>query len=258
MERLAKLGFSQSYTYFTWRNTKQELTEYMRQLTDSPLQEYFRPNLWPNTPDILAESLKAGGLPAFKSRLVLAGTLAANYGIYGPAFELGENTPIKPGSEEYLNSEKYEIKSWNLNAPGTLKPLIAKLNRARLDNKALQTNRGLHFHSIDNPELICYSKRARGLERRDDQTGERTGGQTGRPMAEDSNTILVVVNLDPVLVQSGWVNLDLDVLGLDANDRFEVDDLLADRQYLWQGARNYVELRPKEIPAHLFRVRKRI
>jgi starch synthase (maltosyl-transferring) len=246
MYRLAKLGFSQSYTYFTWRYTKQELTEYMRQLTESPLQEYLRPNFWPNTPDILAESLKAGGLPAFKSRLVLAGTLAANYGIYGPAFELGENTPIKPGSEEYLNSEKYEIKSWNLNAPDSLKPLIAKLNRARLDNKALQTNRGLHFHSIDNPELICYSKRASGRK------------QADGVITEDSNTILVVVNLDPVLVQSGWVTLDLDVLGLDANDRFEVDDLLADRQYLWQGARNYVELRPREIPAHLFRVRKRI
>ncbi len=254
MERLAKLGFSQSYTYFTWRNTKQELTEYLRQLTDSPLQEYLRPNLWPNTPDILAESLKAGGLPAFKSRLVLAGTLAANYGIYGPAFELGENIPIKPGSEEYLNSEKYEIRSWDLNAPDTLKPLIAKLNRARLGNKALQTNRGLHFHSIDNPQLICYSKQATGLE----STGDPTGDQAGRAVAEESNTILVVVNLDPVLVQSGWVTLDLDVLGLDANDRFEVDDLLADRQYLWQGARNYVELRPKEIPAHLFRVRKRI
>lgn len=240
MERLAKLGFSQSYTYFTWRNTKDELIEYMRELTETPLREYFRPNFWPNTPDILAESLKAGGLPAFKSRLVLAGTLVANYGIYGPAFELGENTPAKAGSEEYIDSEKYEIKTWDLNSPASLKPLITLVNRARRQNKALQSNWSLHFHSVDNPTILCYSKRAW-----DSKT-------------EEDNVVLVVVSLDPVNIQSGWVTLDLEMLGLDRDDRFTVYDLLGDGQFVWQGATNFVELRPQEIPAHLFWVRKGI
>jgi starch synthase (maltosyl-transferring) len=240
MERLAKLGFSQSYTYFTWRNSKQELTEYMLQLTQSPLREYYRPNFWPNTPDILAESLKIDGLAGFKSRLVLAGTLVSNYGIYGPAFELGENTPVQSGSEEYLNSEKYEIRKWNLDSPASLKPLIARLNRARRDNMALHSNRGLHFHLIENPELLCYSKRHVNPER-----------------PKEGNTILVVVNIDPFYPQSGWLNLDLEMLGLKADEEFEVEDLLADRKYRWRGMRNYVELRPQEIPAHLFRVNKR-
>ncbi len=161
MERLAKLGFSQSYTYFTWRDTKEELTRYMLELTTTPVREYFRPNFWPNTPDILPAHLQTGGLPAFRSRLVLAATLAANYGIYGAAFELGENTPAKPGSEEYLNSEKYEIKSWDLQDPASLKPLITRLNRIRRQNPALQSNERLHFHPTDNPSLICYSKRTR-------------------------------------------------------------------------------------------------
>jgi len=232
MERLAKAGFTQSYTYFTWRDTKEELTQYLLELTTTPVREYFTPNFWPNTPDILPAHLQTGGLPAFRSRLVLATTLIASYGIYGPAFELGENTPTKPGSEEYLNSEKYEIKSWDLQSASSLKPLITRLNQIRRENKALQSNERLHFHSTDNPSLICYSKRT----------------------ADGSNLILVVVNLDPFLVQPGWVNLDLDVLGLAASDTFEVHDLLADRSYRWQGRRNYVALRPAEMPAHIFRV----
>jgi starch synthase (maltosyl-transferring) len=232
MERLAKVGFSQSYTYFTWRDTKEELTQYMLELTTTPVREYFRPNFWPNTPDILPGHLQTGGLPAFRSRLVLATTLSANYGMYGPAFELGEHTPIRPGSEEYLNSEKYEIRTWDLQNPASLKPLITHLNQIRLTNPALQTNERLHFHPTDNPSLICYSKRT----------------------TEGSNLILVVVNLDPFLVQAGWVNLDLDVLGLTAGDTFEVYDLLADHSYRWQGSRNYVALRPAEAPAHVFRV----
>jgi starch synthase (maltosyl-transferring) len=251
MERLAKLGFSQSYTYFTWRTTKEELTQYMRELTQTPIREYFRPNFWPNTPDILSEGLQTGGLPAFRSRLVLAATLAANYGIYGPAFELGENRPVMPGSEEYLNSEKYEIRQWDLDAPDSLKPLITTLNRARRDNPALQSNLSLHFHEIGNSSLLCYSKRS----------------------ADGENTILVVVNLDPFHVQAGWTRLDLDALGLapgiddpgledpgveGQGAPFEVHDLLADRSYSWRGARNYVELRPAEAAAHLFEVRKAI
>jgi starch synthase (maltosyl-transferring) len=236
MERLAKLGFSQSYTYFTWRNTKEELTQYMRELTETELREYFRPNFWPNTPDILAEGLRIGGLPSFKSRLVLAATLTANYGIYGPAFELGENTPVREGSEEYLNSEKYEIKQWDLESPASLRPLITKVNRARRDNMALQSNRGLHFHNTENPNLICYSKRTE----------------------DGTNTILTVVNLDPFHMQAGWVELDLSAIGLEAGETYQVYDLLADHAYLWSGKRNYVELRPDEIPAHLFTIRKRV
>jgi starch synthase (maltosyl-transferring) len=239
MERLAKLGFSQSYTYFTWRNTKQELTEYIQELTQTPLREYFRPNFWPNTPDILAESLKVGGTPGFKSRLVLAGTMVSNYGIYGPAFELQANTPVKPGSEEYLDSEKYEIKKWDITDPTSLKPLITRLNRARNQNKALQSNHGLRIHAVDNPQLLCYSKRAA------DATG-----------SAEKSVLLMVVNLDPVYVQSGFVNLDLAALGLPPDAVFDVEDLLADHTYRWQGPRNYVELRPAEIPAHVFRVKQ--
>ena len=230
MERLAKLGFSQSYTYFTWRDTKEELTRYLLELTATSVREYFRPNFWPNTPDILPGHLQSGGLPAFRFRLVLAATLTANFGIYGPAFELGENAPYKPGSEEYLNSEKYEIKSWDLTKPTSLKPLIMKLNGIRRANPALQSNLQLHFHSTDNPMLMCYSK------------------QSG------SNLILVVVNLDPSWVQTGWIALDLAALGLAADVTFEVYDLLADHSYSWRGSRNYVALQPAEAPAHVFRV----
>jgi starch synthase (maltosyl-transferring) len=232
MERLAKLGFSQSYTYFTWRDTKEELTEYMLELTTTPVKEYFRPNFWPNTPDILPGHLQTGGLPAFRFRLVVAATLCSNFGIYGPAYELGDNTPTKPGSEEYLNSEKYEIKQWDLTNPASLKPLITRLNQIRGANPALKSNDRLHFHPTDNPMLICYSKRT----------------------ADGSNQILVVVNLDPSLVQAGWVDVDLSALGLAADGTFEVYDLLADHSYTWRGSRNYVALRPAEAPAHVFRV----
>ncbi len=147
---------------------------------------------------------------------------------------MGESTPAKPGSEEYLNSEKYEIKTWDLQSPTSLKPLITRLNQIRRQNKALQSNERMHFHATDNPSLICYSKRA----------------------ADGGNTILTVVNLDPYLVQTGWVSLDLGVLGLAPADTFEVYDLLADHSYRWQGSRNYVALRPaEEMPAHVFRVR---
>jgi starch synthase (maltosyl-transferring) len=232
MERLAKLGYSQSYTYFTWRDTKEELTQYMLELTTTPVREYFRPNFWPNTPDILPGHLQTGGLPEFRNRLVLAATLSSNYGMYGPAFELGENTPVRQGGEEYLNSEKYEIKAWDLDSPSSLKPLITRINRIRSDNPALQSNERLHFHSTDNPSLMCYSKRS----------------------VDGSNTVLVVVNLDPVNEQSGWVSLDLGELGLTPGDTFEVYDLLADNSYSWRGARNYVALRPAEAPAHIFRL----
>lgn len=234
MYRLAKLGFSQSYTYFTWRNAKQELTDYFRELTQTEVKEYFRPNLWPNTPDILHEFLQVGGRPAFMVRLILAATLGANYGIYGPAFELCENTPHHPGSEEYLNSEKYELKSRDLNSPSSLKDLITRVNRIRRENPALQSNRNLRFHDTDNPFLICYSKATDDL----------------------SNVLLVVVNLDCFHVQSGWVQLDLNALGLDPNRLFDVHDLFGGGQYSWQGSRNYVELTPEALPAHILHVRR--
>ena len=235
MYRLAKLGFSQSYTYFAWRNTKQELTDYFNELHKTELQEYFRPHLWPNTPDILTEFLQSGGRPAFMVRLILAATLGASYGIYGPAFEMCENTPIKPGSEEYLNSEKYEIKAYDLNSARSLKAVIARINRIRKENVALQSDRTLRFHGSDNPFLLCYSK----------VTGNF------------SNIIIVVVNLDAFHTQSGWIDLDLQTIGIDPNQSFQVEDLLGGGRYLWQGRRNYVELIPETLPAHVLRIRSR-
>jgi starch synthase (maltosyl-transferring) len=234
MERLAKLGFTQSYTYFTWRNTKADLTEYMTELTKTEVSEYMRPNFWPNTPDILPFGLQTGGPDAFKSRLVLAATLSSNYGMYGPAFELRENIRFKEGSEEYLNSEKYEIKRWDREAANSLRPLITLLNEARRANKALQRNENLVFHLTDNPQIIAYSKTT------DDA----------------ADVVLTIVNLDPVNTQVGFVMLDLTALGLKDGASFEVFDLLANRGYRWQGSRNYVELRPYDVPAHVFEVRK--
>lgn len=234
MYRLAKLGFSQSYTYFTWRNTKQELTDYFTELTQTDVCEYFRPNLWPNTPDILHEYLQVGGRPAFMVRFILAATLGSSYGIYGPAFELCENIPVRPGSEEYVNSEKYELKHRDLGSLGSLRDLISKVNAIRNDNPALHRNRNLRFHDIDNPALICYSKATDDL----------------------SNVILTVANLDCFNTQTGWVNLDLASLGLDREHAFQVHDLLGDARYLWQGPRNYVALIPGNLPAHIFRIRR--
>ncbi|HTW48215.1 MAG TPA: alpha-1,4-glucan--maltose-1-phosphate maltosyltransferase [Acidobacteriaceae bacterium] len=236
MQRLAKLGFSQSYTYFSWRNTKQELTEYLTELTHSRVRDFLRPNLWPNTPDILPEALQIGGRPAFLVRVVLAATLGSNYGIYGPAFELGENQPLRPGSEEYLNSEKYEIREWNLDAPHSIAGAIADINRARRENTALHANHDLFFHPTDNPYLIAYSKSSR----------------------DGSSVVLTVVNLDPFHTQLGWVDLDLERLQLRLSETFQVFDQLSGRRFLWQGAHNYIELSPESIPAHIFRVLRRV
>ncbi|HSF48716.1 MAG TPA: alpha-1,4-glucan--maltose-1-phosphate maltosyltransferase [Burkholderiales bacterium] len=234
MHRLAKLGYTQSYTYFAWRNTKWELTEYFTELTQSDSREYFRPNPWPNTPDILTEYLQFGGRPAFVTRLVLAATLAANYGIYGPAFELFENVPRERRSEEYLYSEKYEIKQRDLERPDSLREMIAWVNRIRRENPALQFDWNLRFHRVDNEEIICYSKATEDL----------------------SNVIVTVVNLDPYHTQSGWVELSLDQLGIDREHPFQVHDLLGGGRYLWHGPRNYVELNPHGAQAHIFRVRR--
>ena len=236
MYRLAKLGFSQSYTYFTWRNTKLELTQYFTELSQTEVSDFFRGNLWPNTPDILTEYLQFGGRPAFMTRLVLAAMLGANYGIYGPAFELCENVAREPGSEEYLDSEKYEIKHWDLEKPGSLRELIARVNRIRRENRALQSDRNLRFYPVDNPEILCFGKSTDDL----------------------SNVIVVAVNLDPHHTQSGWVELPAEELGLDPQQTFQMHDLLTDARYLWQGKRNYVQLDPDSVPAQIFRVRPRI
>jgi starch synthase (maltosyl-transferring) len=204
----------------------------------------MRPNFWPNTPDILPFGLQTGGPNAFKSRLVLAATLSSNYGMYGPAFELGENIRFKEGSEEYLNSEKYEIKRWDREAPNSLRPLITLLNEARRANSALQRNENLVFHLTDNPQIIAYSKTAYS--------------KTAYAKATDdaADVVLTIVNLDPVNTQAGFVMLDLTALGLKDGASFEVFDLLANRGYRWQGSRNYVELRPYDVPAHVFEIRK--
>jgi starch synthase (maltosyl-transferring) len=236
MYHLAKLGFTQSYTYFAWRNTKWELSQYFSEITQKEVREYFRPNLWPNTPDILTEFLQMGGKPAFMIRLVLAGTLGANYGIYGPAFELCENSPKSVGSEEYLNSEKYEIKHWEIENPESLKDLIARVNRIRRENEALQNDWSLLFHPINNEQMICYSK----------HTGDL------------SNVVLVVVNLDPHHTHGGWLEIPMPTLGLDSKQSYQVHDLLSEARYLWYGSRNYVELNPQVVPAHIFRLRRRV
>lgn len=233
MYRLAELGFSQSYTYFTWRNTKSELTQYFTELTRTDIADFFRPNLWPNTPDILPEYLQAGGRPAFMSRLVLAATLGANYGIYGPAFELCVSLPREPGSEEYLDSEKYQIKNWNIDSPDSLRGFIARVNQIRRANAALHHNHSLRFYTVDNDEIICFAK----------HTEDR------------NNFIVVAVNLDPHHPQSGWVELPLAQLGLDPTKPFQMHDLLTDARYLWNGPRNYLSLNPASVPAHIFRVR---
>jgi starch synthase (maltosyl-transferring) len=236
MHRLAKLGFTQSYTYFTWRNSKRELVEYFTELAHGRGRQYFRPNVWPNTPDILHEALQSGVRAAFAARLVLAATLSANYGIYGPTFELMESAPREPGSEEYRDSEKYQIRHWSIDRPDSLRSLISRINRVRREHAALQSDDSLRFCTVDNDQLIAYTK-----------------------SHEPSNdVVLVIVNLDPHHAQSGWIDLDLDALQLEPNLPYQVHDLLSDQRYQWRGARNYVMLDPERLPAHLFRLRRRL
>jgi starch synthase (maltosyl-transferring) len=229
MYRLAKLGFSQSYTYFTWRNTPAELRAYMTELTALPVADFFRPNFWPNTPDILHADLQHGGRAAFMARAVLAATLSSNWGIYGPAYELMEATPREPGSEEYLDSEKYQQRTWDLTRADSLAPLISTINAARRDHLALQSNERLLFHEINSDWLLAYSKRS----------------------ADGSDVILVVVNMDYHATRAGTLVLDLEALGLPADAPFEAHDLLDGATYTWRGARNWVSLDPEIRAAHL-------
>ncbi len=236
MYRLAKLGFSQSYTYFPWRNGKHEITTYLTELTQTSVREFFRPNQWPNTPDILTEFLQMGGRAAFVIRLLLAATLGSNYGIYGPAFELLENRPVRHGSEEYLSSEKYEIRHWDLDRADSLRDLITRVNSIRNENPALQRDWSLKFHATDNDQIICHSKES-----------ENRG-----------NLLVTVVNLDPHHTQAGFVTLPLDELEIPLDRAYEAEDLLSGERYLWHGPRNYVELNPARQSGHILKIHRRM
>ena len=236
MKELAKLGFTQSYTYFTWRTTKWELEGYLRELTEGEMADYFRANFWPNTPDILSEELQSGGRPAFVSRLILAATLSPNYGIYGPAFELQEHVPRSLGSEEYRRSEKYEIRAWELGRPDSLADLVGQVNAIRRAHPALQHQEGLEFQSAENDQVIAYTRR-----------------RPSDPHERDADRMLVVVNLDHQHEQSAWIDLDLKSMGLDPARPYVMHDLLTDARYQWQGPRNFVILGPAQ-PAHIFAV----
>ena len=238
MRRLAKGGYTQSYTYFTWRNTKWELTEYLTELTQSESAEYMRGNLFANTPDILPEFLQVGSRPAFMIRLALAATLAASYGIYGPPFELCVGTSVRPGSEEYLDSEKYQVTHWDLDVPWSLRDYVARINEIRRENPALHYNRNLRFFDVDNEAILCY----------------------GKSTPDHTNLVLVIVNLDPYHKQSGWVQLPVHELGLGSGpgESYQVHDLISDARYLWHGDTNFVQLDPRASPAHILQVARRI
>lgn len=232
MKALAKVGFTQSYTYFTWRNTKHELEDYLTELTTTEMAEYFRPNFFTNTPDILPYYLQSGGRPAFMIRAILAALLSPVYGIYS-GFELCEADPV-PGKEEYWESEKYQFKGRDWNAPGNIKALITRLNRVRADNRALHDLRNLRFHPCEDEQVLFFSK----------------------VTASRDNMLLVAVNLDPFHKHGTHVHVPLDRLGFTHDETYQVHDLLTDERYLWQGSRNYVELNPQTSPAHVFRVRR--
>jgi starch synthase (maltosyl-transferring) len=230
MKALAKLGFTQSYSYFTWRNEKQELTEYFEELTTPPESDFYRANLFTNTPDIFPTFLQGGGQPAYKIRAVLAATLSTVYGIF-QGFELCEGIPV-PGKEEYLNSDKYEIRTRDWNAPGNIKELISKLNKIRKEYPAMQEYDNLEFYQAENNKVLFY--------------GKSLGDQH----------LMIAVNLDPFVTHSSFVHVPLEKFGLGPAQEYQVHDLLTDRRYLWRGSKNYVELNPKVEPAHVFLLRK--
>jgi starch synthase (maltosyl-transferring) len=235
MYRLAKLGFSQSYTYFTWRSTRKEIAAYLRELTGTEVREYFRPNFWPNTPDILHEYLQYGGRPAFLVRLILAATLSSSYGIYGPAYEQTV-TEALPGREEYSGSEKYEIRCWDLSSPASIRDFVTAVNRIRRENPALQTTNNLTFYESDNENVIFYGK----------MDGDMT------------NILLIAVNLDPFHKQACRIRVPLKTLGVDPGRPYLVHELLSDDKYIWQEEWNSVELDPGFLPARIFRVRRHL
>ena len=231
MRVLAKAGFTQSYTYFTWRNFKAELMDYFTELTQGPMKEYFRGNLFPNTPDILPEFLQKGGPPAFRIRAVLAATLSSLYGMYS-GFELCENTPLAPGKEEYLDSEKYEIKAWDWDRAGNIRDFIRRLNEIRRANPALQEYENLRFHHSDNDQVLFY----------------------GKITPDGSNAVFVVVSLNPFEDQEATVYFPIDELGVAEGGQWEARELIGDSSHLWQGSDLRVKLDPRN-PARIFQVK---
>jgi starch synthase (maltosyl-transferring) len=233
MKLLAKLGFSQSYTYFAWKNKKGELIELMNEFALSGAAEYYRGNLFTNTPDILTEYLQKGGRAAFQIRLVLAATLSPLYGIYN-GYELCENRAAAPGSEEYLDSEKYQYKVWDWDRPGNIKDYIATVNLARKENPALQAERNLRILRADDENIVFY----------------------GRWTKDRSNIVLVAVNLDPSAAHDSTVFVPIEELGIKPSDPYTVRDLLTGAEFRWTGPANYVRLDPKVAPAHIFVVKR--
>ena len=234
MERLAKIGFNQNYTYFAWRQSQWELRDYFEDLASRTV-DWFRPNAWPNTPDILTEQLQYGGRPAFVSRAILAATLSPSWGVYGPAFELLEHTAVREGSEEYLDSEKYQLRTWDLDRDDSLAPLLARLNDIRHEHRAFRNLHTLHVHSCEDPAILCFSKT--------DPTGST------RP-------VIVVVNLDPFNQHRAFVDIDLAAIGLPYGADYDVVDELGGVTYRWSGNLNYVDLAPWSASAHVFSVRR--
>jgi starch synthase (maltosyl-transferring) len=233
MKSLGKLGFTQSYTYFTWKNSSWELRDYMNELTKTDMVEYYRPNFFANTPDILHEYLQHGGRAGFRIRLVLAATLSPIYGIYS-GYELCEHQAVKPGSEEYLDSEKYQVRVRDWNAPGNIKQDVSKLNRIRSENAALHALGNFEAVKTDHDGIFAYRKHAPG------------------------NELLVVVNLDPHAAHETMVDVPIGAMGIEPSEAYEVTDLLTGSRYTWRGSRNYVRLDPNERVAHLFRISRRV
>ncbi len=233
MKFLAKAGFTQSYTYFTWRNEKWELRQYLEELTQTEMKYYYRGNFFANTPDILHEYLQKGGRPAFMIRAILAATLSSSYGIYS-GFELCENRAKAPGSEEYLDSEKYQYKVWDWDREGNIKALIAQVNHIRRENPALQDYDNLEFYDTRNEMILEYGKRT----------------------PDNANIIVTVVNLDPNHAQEDFVTLPLRKFGIEDWQTYQMRDLLTGEKYYWKGPRNYVRLDPKAVPAHIFLLKK--
>ena len=266
LKNLAKLGFGQSYTYFTWKNTSYDLREFVRELFNEDTLEYLRGNLFANTPDILHEYLQAGGKPAFRVRLLLAATMSPLYGLYS-GYELYENVPVRHGSEEYLDSEKYQIRQRDWEAPGNLNPEIQRLNHIRRTHRALQRMDNLTIHATENEHIFFFRKAGAGDEGRGARAANGSvSAHTARaarlappvprpsPQGVRDEDLLVIANLDPFRPQETMVIVPLDALGIAADEAFIVEDLLTGARYTWRGARNYVRLDPRDQPGHLFRV----
>jgi starch synthase (maltosyl-transferring) len=231
MERLGKVGFNQSYTYFTWRTNPAEMQAYLEELTQTERQHYYRPNFWPNTPDILPPHITTGGEPALIHRLILAATLSSNYGLYGPVYEFGLTEPAV-GREEYIDSEKYEVRHWDWDQETRIKEYIGLINQIRKENPALQETNNVVFGVADDPNILLY----------------------GKATEDFSNQMIMVVNMDPHGTHRSMVKVPLQELGLPADRPFWVHDLISGSKFQWQGEWNYVELNPHVYPAHVFRV----